>query len=64
MATGSVSTHRSGRGQLTHSSNVCDWCCDRVSLGHDPLQGKMLKAKSPHEDSSEIVLSSTAGHSS
>lgn len=33
----------------TNSSDVCDWCCDWVSTGHDPPRGQTLKAKSLHD---------------
>lgn len=41
-----------GQGEgnsLTHLT-CCDWCCDWVSLGHHPLQGKMFNAKSLCEE--------------
>lgn len=46
-----------GQGEgKTNSSNVCDWSCDLVSSGHDPLRGQMLKAKSLREGCSAIVF--------
>lgn len=47
-----------GQGEgKTNSSDVCDWCCDWVSLGHDPLRGQMLKAKSLHDGCWEMFSS-------
>lgn len=47
-----------GQGEgKTNSSDVWDWCCDWVSLGHDPLRGQMLKAKSLHDGCWEMFSS-------
>lgn len=46
-----------GQGEgKANSSNVCDWCCDWVRLGHGTLRGRMLKAKSLQEGCREIVF--------